>query len=182
MLDRLAPSLRKATAALGLVALATCADIDNFDVPVGAKATIPKATLIDQVLGSLDFLGFNDIDLSKSFANQGVSKDQVDSVKLKSMTLEITSPSGASFDFLDSVVFFAEASGLEKVQVASLAEVPGTSSKLDLVVNTEVDLKPYVVAPSMTLKAEIQGKRPDQDTTVEANAVLDVDVHIPGCN
>jgi hypothetical protein len=33
----------------------------------------------------------------------------------------------------------------------------------------------------MTITSEVKGKRPDQDTTVRADLILDVDVTVPGC-
>lgn len=177
-----APRLRRFLAGMALAGMCTCAGIDNIDVPIDAKANIPKATLVDTLLGLVKFTGFDSIDLSQELQNQGVTKDDVDSVKLTSFTLTIEAPPGQTFDFLDSLAFFAESKGLDKVQIASLNPVPKGKSKLTLDVNGDVDLKPYVVAPSMTVSSEVDGSRPDNDTTVAASVVLDVDVHIPGCN
>jgi hypothetical protein len=173
---------RRIAGAIALAGLCTCAGIDNFDVDVQGQASIPKATLVEKLLSDIDFPGFDSIDLSQEFKNQGVTKDDVDSVHLKSMTFTIDSPSGGNFDFLESLTFFAEADGLDKVQVASLTQVPKGKSTLELVVNEKVDLQPYVVAPSMRMSSHIEGMRPDEDTTVTATVTLDVDVHVPGCN
>lgn len=173
---------RSLFAIAALAGMCTCDSIDNFDVDIDSKATIPKATVLDTVLGLVTFGDFDKIDLSHDLKNQGVTKDDVDSVKLKTMTLTIEAPDGQNFDFLTSLSFFAEAGGLDKVQIASLAEVPKGKRELELVINSDVDLKPYVVAPSMTVSSQIKGSRPKNDTTVSAHVVLDVDVHIPGCN
>jgi hypothetical protein len=173
---------RRVASALALAGLCTCAGIDNFDVDVDGQASIPKATLVEQLLGDIDFPGFDSIDLSQEFKNQGVTKDDVDSVHLKSMTFTIDSPSDGNFDFLDSLTFFAEADGQKMVQIASISPVPKGQRTLELVVEEDVDLQPYVVAPSMRLSSHIEGQRPDEDTTVTAAVTLDVDVHVPGCN
>ena len=183
-----APSLgsrfRRAAAVLAVIGLCTCENIDNFEIPVNAEATVPKATLIDELLGPLEFAGFNSIDLSQDFRNQGVTEDDIDSVHIKSMTFKIKAPAGANFDFLESLTFFAETTALanDKVQIASLAEVPKGKTELEMVVNQDVDLRPYATAPKMKLTSSIKGKRPPEETTVTATVLLDVDIHIPGCN
>lgn len=176
--------LRTAARALSLVALAaltTCDNLDNFEVEVGGKGKVPKGTLIDELLSTLNLDGFQSIDLSNELKNQGVTKDDVDSVRFVSLTLRIEGPVGATFDFLDSVTFYAETEGVPKAMVAKIESVPPGAMELSLTVDTNVELKPYVVAPSMRLTAEVKGKRPDQDTTVAADVVLDVDVTVPGC-
>ncbi len=60
--------------------------------------------------------------------------------------------------------------------------VPQGKREIDLAINTDAELKPYVTAPSMVISSEVEGKRPDQETVLGAAVVLDVDIHIPGCN
>ena len=121
-----------------------------------------------------------DITQSQEFRNQGYTKDQVDSVRMKRFTLTITSPQGADFDFIDSIAFYAESDGLPRVLVAELDPVPDGQSEIILDVNTEVELQPYVIAESMTITTEATGLRPEQETTVDANVVFDVDIAVTG--
>lgn len=176
-------ALRKLLPAIALVTAVTCDNIDNIDVDAGGKVTVPAATLVEKLLaGALDFTGFDEIDFSQEFANQGVSKDQVDAVHLKSLTLTIEGPAGGNFDFLQSISFSAQADGVGEVEIARIDAVPEGQKTLELDVSTSVDLTPYVVAPSMRIKGKAEGSRPDQETTIAAAAVFDVDIHIPGCN
>ena len=174
--------LRNTVAVVSLLGLTMCENVDNIDVSVGGKAVVPKATLIETLLGSVAFGGFDKVDFSESFKNQGVSKDDVDSVHLKTMTLIVEAPAEGNFDFITSVHFFAKADGLDKIEIASMDSIPKGKRELDLVINGGAELKPYVVAPSMQIVSEVEGKRPDVETTVAAAVVLDVDIHIPGCN
>lgn len=181
MTSTFAAVLRKVLPAVALVTAVTCANLDNIDVDAGGKVTVPAGTIVDKLLaGALDFTGFNKIDFSQDFANQGVTKDDVDSVHLKS--LELTIESGDNFDFIESISFSVGADGLDTVEIAHLDAVPKGTKKLVLDVSTSAELKPYVVAPSMRIDGKVQGERPDQETTVSAAAVFDVDIHIPGCN
>jgi hypothetical protein len=168
--------------ALAALALGTCSSLDNIEVPITAEATIPRRSVLDELLGNLAFAGFDGFDISQSqqFENQGYSKDQVDSVHMLEMTLTIRSPAGANFDFLDAIRFYAEADGLPRVLVAELDPVPDGASALSLVVSSSVELQPYVIAPAMTLTTEADGVRPAEETMVEAEAIFDVDVNVTG--
>ncbi|WP_437735196.1 hypothetical protein [Sorangium sp. So ce1335] len=178
----LGEALARAASILGLCALPMCDSLDNIDVEVGGTAVVPAGTIIDDLLGVLDFDAFQNIDLSAEFENQGVTKDDVDSVHLVAFTLRVESPEGGSFDFLSSASFFVEAEGQPRVLIAKLDEVPRGARELSMEVIEGVDLKPYVVAPSMTITSEagVSG-RPDEATTVAADVLLDVDVAVPGC-
>ena len=173
--------IRNSIAVVSLLGLTMCENVDNIDISVGGKADIPAATLLDKLLGSLAFGGFDKVDFTESFKNQGVSKDDVDAVHMKSMTLIVEAPSTGNFDFIQSLRFFAKADGLDKVEIAAMDSIPKGKRELNLVVKTEVDLKAYVVAPSMQIVSEVQGSLPNEKTTVGAAVILDVDIHIPGC-
>jgi hypothetical protein len=170
------------TVALAALALGTCSSLDNIEVPVTGDATIPRRSVLDELVGNLSFAGFDGFDISQSqqFENQGYSKDQVDSVRMLEMTLTIRSPAGSNFDFLDAIRFYAEAEGLPRVLVAELEPVPDGASTLSLDVVSSVELQPYVVAPAMTLTTEADGVRPAEETMVEAEAIFDVDVNVTG--
>ncbi len=174
--------LARAAGVLGLCALTMCDSIDNIEVEVGGKGVVPAGTVVDDVLGSLNFDAFQSIDLSAEFENQGVTKDDVDAVHVVDFTLRIESPADGNFDFLTSVSFFAETEGQPRVLIAKLDEVPRGARELPLTVMTGVELKPYVVAPKMRISSEARvSGRPDDDTTVAADVLLDVDVSVPGC-
>jgi hypothetical protein len=172
------PFWRRIAGAVAVAALCTCGTVDKIEVGTGASAQIAKATLLEELLGVVDFSEFDEIDFSKDIANQGVNEDQIDSVKLSSFVVE--ADGGATLDFIESVEFYAEAPDLPRILVASSAGFQGeTTVELDL--EEDVELKPYVVAPYMTLAAEVKGKRPEEDTVVTAEVKLAVDITIPGC-
>ena len=157
-----------------------CDDLDNFDVPVSGTAVIPKATLLDELLGLVPFDGFDEISFERELANQGVTADQVDSVRVSSFTLLIESPADADFDFLEGISFFASAPGQPEVRIASAEAIPAGARTIELTVD-DVELEAYATASSMVVRGEVQGKRPDVETKVRAEVVFDVDVTIPGC-
>lgn len=166
------------TLALGM--LVCCNSVDNFDVPVDAETTIPAATILDQLLEPFSFGALESIDFTQELKNQGVSKSDVDSVHLKSFTLTITGPAGQTFDFMDSISFSVETDGQAKTLVAKLDSIPKGATKIDLTVETGLELAPYVVAPNMRMTTSVQGKRPMQETKIAAHLVFDLDVNVTG--
>jgi hypothetical protein len=176
----LSSASRRLAALAGVVVLCTCGTLDRFDVSTSASASIQKATILEELLGAVNFAGFAELDFSKQIANQGVSEDQIDSVKIKSLVIHTPEGSGTTMDFIKSAKFYAEAEGLPRVLVASSAAFTGETS-VEMDVDTELELKPYVVAPAMTLSAEVEGKRPPEDTELTADVILTVDATVPGC-
>lgn len=160
--------------------LTGCSSVDNFDVPIDAKATIPAATILDQLLDPLSFGGLDSIDLSQDLENQGVAKSDVDSVHLQTFSLAIEAPAGQTFDFMDAVSFSVETEGQPKAVVAKLDPVPKGATKIELGVESGLELAPYAIAPSMRMTTSVVGKRPMQQTTIAAHLVLDIDVNVTG--
>ncbi len=175
---------RHAAAILLLIPLlVSCScGVDVFDTQVKATTTLEGSS---GILGLLEGLGpmagFTNIDFSanQDFKNQGVTRDDVDSVKITRLTLRITAPNDQDFRFLESLQFFAEANG-QKVLVAEKHGI----DKLGLVAPNpvlemevkDVELAPFVTAPAMSLTTEGTGRQPAKDTTIEAVVDLRVDV------
>jgi hypothetical protein len=167
--------------ALGSGVLASCNNVDNVEVPIDAQATIPAATILDELIGPLTFFGLENIDLTNELDNQGVTKDDVDSVHMKSFSLIITAPAGQTFDFMQSISFTVSTEGKPEALVAKLDPVPKGQTTIELVPEATLDLAPYVVAPRMTMTTSVKGTRPMQETTVIAELVFDIDVNVSGC-
>lgn len=150
----------------------------SFDVTVTGQTTVDASPLPVSLI-PLNFTGFGGLDLSQTqeFKNQGITKDEIQSVKLVSVTLTIASPAGANFDFLTSLAFDVSAQGQPQAEVASLATVPQGATELSLAVEG-VELAPYVTAPSMSVTSNAQGELPPQNTTINATMVFDVEPKI----
>ncbi len=124
--------------------------------------------------------GFSSIKLtdSQELKNQGVTKDDVKSVKVKKLTLRVASPNNGDFSWLQSIKFYAESNGrkdliAQKEGVDKLGlKSPNPQFDCDL---TDAELKPHVVAESMAITTEAVARVPSQDTTIEATVVLGID-------
>jgi hypothetical protein len=153
----------------------------TIDVEAGGEAVVPAGTLVEDLLVDFGFDSLVSMDLTaeEELANQGVAPGDITGARLVELELVAVSPAGADLSFLDSLAVFVEAPGLPAVEVAAGAEFPeGVAAvSLDL---AAVDLGPYVVSQEMTLRTEISGRRPSEETTVAARVVVAVDVTAQG--
>jgi hypothetical protein len=146
----------------------------TFDVRTQSRTTIEKGTAVEQLVGSLGFGQFTNLDLAQSqeFRSNNVQKRHVASAKLKALTLSITAPQGQNFDFLESLTFFIESPGMPRRRLAHQA-IPRGATRLTFEPE-DVELAPYVRADTMTITTEVRGRRPDRDTEVQCSLVLTV--------
>jgi hypothetical protein len=119
--------------------------------------------------------GFSNInfDDNQDFKNNDARRENVKTVKLQSFTLKITSPSSQDFAFLQSLEFWVKTGDTEE-KIAGKANIdqlglaaPNPTLTLDL---PDVDLAPYVRAPTMTIITRGSGRQPSQETRLEATA------------
>lgn len=145
-----------------------CIPVVSFDVPLSAETTVEQASLFEEFL-SLGFGDFASIELSttEEFQNNDVRREQVTAARLTSLTLSIARPQGANFDWLDEIAFSVEADDLTQVDVANATIDDDTvvfSCDLE-----DVDLAPFVRAPTFAITTTTTARRPPQDTTVRVD-------------
>ena len=161
-----------------------CGALDSLltvEISETSQVMVEQGTVLESLLGDLGFGEFVSMNLTESqeLANQGVEPGDIESVTLTVMELEAIEPDGSDLSFMESMVFYAEAPDVDKVQIASS---PGFPEGEPLVAFTleDVDLTPYVVSESMTLSTDVNAGRPEQDTLVEARFTLQVKATIQG--
>ncbi len=178
------PTTRKLCLALLILALVTCGgNLTRISVSQTATANIGGASLLELLTGdAVGFAGLGGFDISQSqeFKNQGIKREQINSVKLKSLTLTITAPaSGQDFTFLDSLTFFVEAQGQPKKEIATGGPFTMGARTVTLMV-ADLELVAYATAPSMTFTTTAKGRKPTNNTTIEAKVMLDADINLGG--
>ena len=169
---------------LGLLifGLVTCGGLTHLTVTQSATAMIPAATLLEVLAGDVGFgsLATFDITQAQEFKNQGVKREQINSVKLQTLTLEITSPmNGQDFTFLDSIAFLVDAPGQPQKEVAHGGPFAQGVKSISLTIDA-VELAPYATAPSMTFSTSVKGRKPANATTIEAKVVFGADINVAG--
>jgi hypothetical protein len=144
----------------------------SFDVSQDIPAqTVPGSPLGALLPVSLFAIPLN-IDIRSEAAAHGTGP--ASSVTLSSVSLTVMSPSGATFDFVDSIVINISGPGLSEVEIGRLQPVPGTAS-ISIPPAGGVDLLPYINAGA-TITAKASGHMPASDTTFVGTVVVTVHV------
>lgn len=91
---------------------------------------------------------------SQEFSNNNTNANLVKEIKLQSLKLSITSPNGQKFDFLKSVRIFISTNASNEIEIASLENIPPSSTVLDLLPTLSV-LDDYVKAPKYSLRTQV---------------------------
>jgi len=153
---------------LATTALPACGLV-NIRVSDEVETTVERGTIVEELTGSMGFGELTAMDLfdSQELQNQGVEPGDVRDVQLVEFDLEATAPQEADLSFLQSLELYVEAPDLPRELVASQDDFPEGEPQVSLDL-TELDLTEYVVSRSMTLRTEISGNRPDEDTDVTA--------------
>ncbi len=111
-----------------------------------------------------------------AYASKGTTTDLVENVNLEEMTLTITGPAGQNFNFLRRIELYisTDASGSDKVLLASLASVPAGVSTISLVPGGN-KLDQYLRGDTYTIltNAEINS-RPTQNIDIRADSRFSV--------
>ncbi len=162
------------------LSLAACSPV-SFDTELQGETTVstgsPAGSPLNAfpAIGSFAGLNFNE---NQDFKNQGTTKDDVSSVSARSVELRLVAPDNADFGFLDTVEFFAQAGDQEK-RFASRRDIsrlalraPNPVLKVDV---EDVELQPFVAAPTMSIIVRGKGRVPDQEMRLQAVVVLEVE-------
>ena len=162
---------------LSLLICAGCSRLPaSFDVTTRGQTTIERGTVVEQLVGTLGFGQFTNLDLSQSqeFKNREVQRRHVARANVEALELRIVSPTpeGQDFDFLETISFYVEAPGLERKRIAH-KQVPRDSRSFKCEMD-DLELAPYVRAERMTVTTSVRGRRPENDTAIEARLVIAV--------
>jgi hypothetical protein len=162
---------------LPLLLLFGCGKLFSINVDGSVSTTVEHGSLIENLTGGLGFSEFTNMDISEAeeLQNQGVEPGDIEDVRFTLFSLEETAPSGGDLSFLGSMTLSASADGLPEVVVARADAFPAGEDLVEFDL-PDVDLTPYVVSRSMDLVTDVNGHRPDEDTTVVAHYALKVGV------
>ncbi|MFY2556414.1 hypothetical protein ACN469_02120 [Corallococcus terminator] len=171
-------SLLAAAVGLGLAACAQSSFVTEVRGETTVPATLPGGSTELNAFPPISSLAGMDFDQNQDFKNQGLSKDEVTSVHVDSLSLQILSPNDADFTFLDSVEFFVRAGDRES-RIAwkndlsrSSPRAPNPTLKLDL---GDVELQPFVAAPTMSIIIRGKGRTPEREVRLRAVVRLEVE-------
>jgi len=91
---------------------------------------------------------------SEQFQNNNSNTNLVKDIRLQSLELSISSPTGETFSFLQSITIYISTDSSNEIELASLDSIPSTATSLALV-PTQAKLDTYVKASTYNLRTEV---------------------------
>lgn len=166
---------------IALISLASCKTLDKltmFDLKYDASFTIPKNAIVDMPID----LNSPEVatNTEEEFAIHNTRKDLIESIKLKSLMLEIETPR-YNFSFLKSVELFLKADGLPEIKIAERMLIPddvGNQLQLDV---TDAELSEYLKKDKISMRVKtVTDEQLTEDLRVRIYSVFRVDAKILG--
>lgn len=116
-----------------------------------------------------------------TFSNNKTTKNSVESIKLKSITLNITSPEDANFNFLKEIHIYIKSDNIEETEIANLIDIENlNTTTLDLDI-LDKELEAYLKEDQFTLRVNATAdEATSQQIDVLIDTVFDVDAKILG--
>ncbi|WP_041453450.1 hypothetical protein [Anaeromyxobacter dehalogenans] len=172
--------MNRTLAAAAVLALAACGRLDQVDITRSASVNVPGVP--GAPAGSIPSIQALDIGGGDQLRAEGIDPGDVDSAKLRRLSLEVTA--GDSLEtWVDSVSIYVETAGQPRILLATksgISALPAGTTHVDLDVDAGANLKPYLTAASSPVTVEATGRAPDVNTTVKVTATIRVDVNVSG--
>ncbi len=121
---------------------------NNFTVGASSPLNIPIDILTPQVTTNS----------TQQFQNNNSDVNRVKDIKLKKVDLQIISPAGKTFSFLESVHIYVSTNANDEIELAYLDNISSSSNSISLI-PTSVSLDKYVKASSYSLRTKIVTKQ-----------------------
>ena len=165
-----------------LLSIYSCKDLDKltqFNMDIKSTITIPATLGINIPID----LWTPDIPTNSEseFESKNTAKNLIEEIIMTKMSMTITSPADASFDFLKEIEIYISADGIAEKRVAWLADIPQTGLKTIELETSSEDLKEYIKADKYKLNTKtVTRQLISQDTDVEIKNTFFVDAKILG--
>lgn len=121
---------------------------NNFTVGATSPINIPVDILTPQVTTNS----------TQQFENNNSNVNKVKDIKLKKVDLQIVSPAGKTFSFLESVHIYISTNANDEIELAYLDNIATTATAISLI-PTAASLDHYVKASSYSLRTKIVMKQ-----------------------
>lgn len=167
------------TLVIGFAGCKLLDELRTFDLNYAVDFTIPSSTIINLPIDiPTPSVTTNS---EQRFDDEGIESEWIESVKLTGLTINITSPQGEDFGFLEDIALYMNTNGQPEVLIAQLNPVPESAGNNITLEVTGADLYPYISQSSFSLRTQVttdEGMTQAVDCT--ANMVIEVKATIPG--
>ena len=96
-------------------------ELTKFEMDYQATYSIPPVPIVNVPVS----LSSSEIDTNSetTFSNNKTDKNSIESIKLKRITINITSPDDANFNFLKDIHIYIKSDNVEEVEIAKLSDI-----------------------------------------------------------
>ena len=168
---------------LGLLLLTfSCKEVDKltqFNMDYTSSITIPATFGIDI---PIDIWTPNIPTNSETeFESNNTAKNLIEEIVMTKMSMTISSPANANFDFLKEIEIYISADGIAEKRVAWLTDIPQSGLKTIELETSSDDLKEYIKADKYKLNTKTVTRQfISHDTDIEIKNTFYVDAKILG--
>lgn len=115
---------------------------------------------------------------SQEFQNNNTKASLVKDIRLQSLKLNITNPSGQTFSFLKSIHIFISTNSSNEIELAYLDNIASNTNSIELT-PTQAKLDEYVKSSSYNLRTEVVTKQVlTQNITIHAESKFKVTANL----
>ena len=154
-------------------------ELTKFKMNYKSSVTVPAALQVNLPID----LFTPDISTNSQteFEINDTRKDLVENIRLDGLSLTISSPSGADFSFLNSIVIYISADGLSEIRIAWDEDVSATAGgELNLETSSE-NLMEYIKQENFQLRVNtVTDEVLTEDHSIEVDCEFFVDAKILG--
>ncbi len=165
-----------------LLSVYSCKEVDkltHFNMSYTSNTTIPATFGIDI---PIDIWTPNIPTNSETeFESNNTAKNLIEEIVLTKMTLTITNPADASFDFLKKIEIYISTDDVAEKKIAWMDDIPQTGLKSITLETSGDDLKDYIKADTYKLNTKtVTRQLISQDTDLKIDNTFYVDAKILG--
>jgi hypothetical protein len=167
---------------LAVLSLGSCKKLKQltvFDVKYDVDLVIPANSIVDIPISVIS--PDMNTNIQETLSANDSRVDKLESVKIKSIILQVTSPSGKTFSFLKNAEIYLGAESLPEVLIAVKQNIPnsvGSELQLDI---TDTELLNYIKKDKITFRANVTTDEVlPQNVSVKAKTVFTLDAKILG--
>lgn len=155
--------------------------LTKFDLPLEKSVDLPEMPLAIPVPVELLDLPPLETEYETTLKQYGVSKDNVDIINIKKITMSLNSPEEIDFSYIKSIEVAISAGELPKKRIAYKTSIPENIGQIiEFDVDKSVDLKEYIFAGSVNLHITLSTLKPTPAQNITLLTIFNVDAKILG--
>lgn len=154
-------------------------ELTHFNINYKTNVTIPPSDFVGIPFDVITpYIPTNSDEI---FGNNNTSSGLIEEIILTSMTINITSPSSQSFDFLKSIKIYIIANNLIEVKIAWYDDIPQTGLSSIIMETGNDDLKEFIKKDEFKLRFQTVIRQQISDSTeIEILSTFFVDALLLG--